>query len=405
MIINVFHHNLRDFSAQSLSIDEVFRYYNAAGGRHEIDTYSRLDVNSTMFELDSGLTVSGMTFSHAGGANRRAMITGFTLPLSATIKGNVNKPGWFFTVYERDGGAYAVGVDANGRPSIWLYNAGTLTLLSTTAWLTFTSTQKFEITVRRWQSDSQGAIGRLSICLFVNNVAAAAYEEEVANTPVNSPLGMGIVSGQLTPVTFSDVYIPDFCEILDVVSIDPGEAPASGLGRAIDGIYLKMFMRPDGFLRAYRPFLYQTTSVQTFQDSDLENFYGPSLDMRALLSHIRQQGAYTEAEVIDTEVLTRYGYRFDQIQNPFLMTVDECYAEGKRTLRRIREESMNVSFSTYGHPLLEVEDVVTVNGEKFRITEKSMSFNPTQIEEQYNLRGVIDPSLYDQVNYDEATYE
>lgn len=405
MIVNVYHHNLRDFSAQTLSVDDVFRYYNAAAGLHEVDTYSRLDITEDILEFDSGLNHSGMMFSHAGGANRRAVVNGFTLPLSASIKGNVDKPGWFMTFYERTGGAYAAGVDANGRPSIWLYNSGTLTLLSCTPWVAFTGAQKFEVSVRRWQSDSQGAIGLLSICLFINNTLAAAFEEEVANVPLNSPLGIGLLAGQTNRVTFSNIYIPDFCEILDVISIDPGEAPASGLGRAIEGIYLKMFMRPSGHMRAYRPFLQGSDSVLTFSASDIEELYGPSLDTRSLKSHLRQQGAYTEAEVIDTDVLAKYGYRFEQMQNPFLMTVDECYAEGKRTLRRIREESMSLSLSTYGHPVIETEDIVTYDGVKYRVTGKSMTFTPMQIEEQYTLRGVIAPSQYDQVNYDEASYE
>jgi hypothetical protein len=405
MIINVFHHNLRDFSPHALSIDDVFHYYNAAAGLHTVDTYNRLEITGDMLELDSGLSRTNMRFQHDGTAYRRAVVSGFSLPLSSSIRGNVNKPGWFVTLYERSGGGYAAGVDANGRPSIWLFNGSSFTLLSTTPWVSFTSTQRFEITCRRWQSDSQGAIGRLSICLFINNVLAAAYEEEVDIQTVNSSLGFGLTPWQSTPVTFSDLRVPDFCEVMDVISIDPGEAPANGLGRAIEGVYLKMFMRPSGHMRAYRPFLYSNDSVYTFPMDDLEDFYGPTVDVRGLRSHLRQQGAYTEAEVIDTEVLQKYGYRFEQSQNPFLMTVEECYLEGKRSLRRMKEESKTIGFATYGKPLLEVEDVVTVNGEKYRVTQKDMEFTPPQIEESYVLRGVIEPSLYDAVNYDEAFYE
>lgn len=405
MILNVFHHNLRDFSAQGLSIDDVFRYYNSAAGLHEVDTYNRLELTSDMLELDAGLTATGMTLQQNGAGYKRGVVKGFTLPLSSSLRGSVNRQGWYFSLYERTGGGYAAGVDNNGRPTIWLFNGSTFTILSTTPWLTFTGTQKFEITCRRWQSDSQGQIGRLSICLFINNVLAAAYEEEVAIQPMNSQLGIGIVTGQANPVTFSNVRVPDFCEVIDVISIDPGEAPSGGLGRAIEGIYLKMFMRPSGYMRAYRPFLYANNSVYSFPMDDLEDFYGPTVDVRGLKSHLRQQGAYTEAEVIDSEVLTKYGYRFDQVQNPFLMTVEECYLEGKRSLRRMKEESMNIGFATHGKVLIEVEDVVTVDGTKYRVTQKDMNFIPGQIEESYVLRGVIDPALYDVSDYDEALYE
>lgn len=425
MIVHVYHHNFRDFNATPLPLEDVFRAFAAASGIHDLDVYNREQANSgdsVRMELDSGLDYLGpstvlpdgttsydapLRFLRTTSGLKRAVFTDFTLPMSATIRGVVNCPGWMIGAYETSGGYYLAGTDGNGQPCIWLYDKvrSNLTLLCTTAWLSFSEEHKFTVTFRRWQSDSQGAIGRLSICLFINNVVAASYEEEVKIQPVNSPLSIIIHPGQVRPVTFSSFEVSDFTEVMDVVSIDPGEPPMGGLSRAIEGVYLKMWMRPNKSLRAYRPFLYSTTPLYTFPMDTLESLEGPSVDVRGLRSHLRQQGAYVEAEVIDTENLRKYGYRFEQAQNPFLMTVEECYLEGKRSLRRMKEEAMNISFVTHGRPLLETEDVVILNGEKYRITTKSVNYVPGQIEEDYNLRGVIDPAIYDVSQYDGATYE
>lgn len=410
MIVNVYHHNFHDFNATPLSIDDAFKAFLAAGGIHELDSFNRLEITSDMLTPDSGLTISsGMKFQlTATGTNKRAVIEGFTHPLSFSIRGTINRPGWFLSFYELEPNCYwAAGVSKDGYACIWQCYNGSWRLVQKSVQNPWGNRlpHKFELTVRRWQSDSQGILGRLSIGLFINNVVAVSCEEEVKIQFINSQVGLGLMGDQSLSVTFSNIRIPDFAEVMDVISIDPGEPPMGGLGRAIEGVYLKMFMRHNKALRAYRPFLHSTASQYTFQLEDLEELVGPSVDVRGLRSHLRQQGAYTEAEIVDAEILKKYGYRFEQMQNPFLMTVDECYLEGKRALRRMVEESKSVQFTTYGRPLIEIEDIVTLDGTKYRVTSKEMNFIPGQIEESYSLRGVFEPSLYDVSVYDGATYE
>ena len=154
MIVNVYHHNFHDFNATPLSIDDVFKAFSAAAGLHELDTYNRLEITSDMLTADSGLSVSSdnLAFSTTAlGTPKRAVINGFTHPLSFSMRGTANRSGWFLSFYELEPDCYwAAGISYDGYACVWQNYHGTWHLVAKSVlnpWNGRTP-HKFELTVQ-----------------------------------------------------------------------------------------------------------------------------------------------------------------------------------------------------------------------------------------------------------------
>lgn len=184
-------------------------------------------------------------------------------------------------------------------------------------------------------------------------------------------------------VTATSVRIPQLTDFSEWTSLDPGEFPIGGLSRALEGRYVKYFMRFNGAVRAWksRP----TSPVAEITKDDVIAM-SHQFDKRELATHIRLMGAYEWAEHTDETLLARYGHRFREISNPYLMNVVECRKQAEREMSRIEERSSIEQITTHFRPLIEVQDhILTPNGNRI-IDSVTTRFQPGMIEASYETR-------------------
>lgn len=239
-----------------------------------------------------------------------------------------------------------------------------------------------EVAFRELRFGDSGSDFFRSVSMWINGTNICQASEQYS-VPISGALNFGfsVYSGET--VRFNNVRIPQLTAFTDWISLDPGEAPTGGLSRAIEGYYLKYFVRYDGSLRAWRP--RQTNSAYDFTLDVMEN-RTVAQDTRELKSHVRQLGAYTQAEYVRPDLIKTIGHRFAEINNPYLMTEQECVDQAELSIRRLEEKTITESFATTFRPLLEVEDHVTTPGGDRIITSRSVSVTPVQAEESVSLR-------------------
>jgi len=187
--------------------------------------------------------------------------------------------------------------------------------------------------------------------------------------------GFGYPPSGTSALIVRDFRISEMTDFLDWASLDPGEAPTGGLDRAIEGRNLRYFIRADGSLRAFRP--KATASAKTFTAPEVEKC-NQQFDARQLVSHVRMVGAYTQSEYLDDyhpyapfsaqainirtpNAQAMGGHRFRVDNNPYLMTAIDCYKEAINSVQRSKQQAVTGMIQVSGAPLLEREDVITVD--------------------------------------------
>lgn len=232
--------------------------------------------------------------------------------------------------------------------------------------------------------DSVGGTVWHTYSMWINDIPVLHYTRPGTYSYHVRQIGFGYW-GQ-GEVKFSNIRIPELSEFLDWSSIDPGEAAMGALSRAIEGRYVKYHIRPNGELRAWIP--KPTPSVHTYA---LEDFYsdGFTIDRRAVKTHVRQHGAYVYADYIDHELVKVYGHQYAEINNPYLLTPDECLEQARLTVRRMQEQALSQNFETPYHPLIEIEDhVTTPDGERI-VGSRNVAYEPGGATDSIQSRAYI----------------
>lgn len=157
-------------------------------------------------------------------------------------------------------------------------------------------------------------------------------------------------------VTMTNVRIPQLRQFVEWASLDPGEPLIGGLERMLDGRYVRYFLRHNGKIKAWRAA--EISPSLDLDDPDEIEMLSSTRDRRQVFNHVRMLGAFVEAEYVDTALVTSYGHRFQEIQNPYLMTEGECYAEAKAAIKRSLETEISEQIQSPYTPLLEPEDRV-----------------------------------------------
>lgn len=185
-------------------------------------------------------------------------------------------------------------------------------------------------------------------------------------------------------VNFSSLRVPQATEFIEWNSIDPGEYAISGLQRAIEGRYIKHFLRYNGSFRAFKPGVRPV--VDTITDDDIDQFI-INYDRRTYATHVRMVGAYTESESVAS---TQAPYRFVEVNNPMIMNAEDCRQESIRQAKRIKEGASAIEMTLPFRPLWEIEDLIQINADKYIISSISVEFETPTATANIQLRKYYD---------------
>lgn len=220
----------------------------------------------------------------------------------------------------------------------------------------------------------------VALSLWMNDRWITSYT--VRRTELLQTLKFGLVGN----ATYTTIRIPELCDYAEYGTLDPGEASYGGLNRAIEGRYLRFFLRPTGELRAWK--VKPIHAALTVPDrSDYQE--QPSTDLRGLMSRVRMMGAYTWAEDFNADLVMRYGDRFQEVNNPMLLTVEECAQEAHKTLIRAQEQAFTDAITLPFLPFLEPEDRIETESGSWVVSEQQFEFQSGAIDHSITARAYV----------------
>jgi hypothetical protein len=275
---------------------------------------------------------------------------------------------------------WVVGISPSGDAEVWSDTAG-LSLLKYRMPVDVPSEGDVRVSFRQIRmSDSADDLWD-AVSMWINDRLIFTYTEHVG-VVINETVKFGFASYDST-YDVTNFRVPLLSAYTEWASLDPGEAPAGGLQRVIEGQYTKHFIRFDGSLRAWRP---QTNSSEyTFPEHMLE-YTQDKFDKRGLFTHIRMMGAYEQAEYHREDLSAKFGHRFMETNNPYLMSERECYIQAQLEIKRMEEAATEESIRIPFRPLLELEDHITTDRGERIISSRRWRFTATQIEEEIKAR-------------------
>lgn len=334
-------------------VEDAFRAYGNFAGIHDFKFKSLFSLDTLTITSTAGVWSNhrqdpALPHSH--------LITYSTENSYGTAVGvNVDQaPG--FNGYE-----YIVGTDASGHPFV---NRGSNTYMILPTLCPVNA--NVIVAVREIQNSTEKNDVWLSISLWMNDKLMLTYQEWRQSFYPWPNLYFGLASYGSSSRTFTNIRIPQMTDFIEWNSLDPAETPSGGLSRAIQGRYLKYFVRYNGSLYAWRPIT--TTSIATYTNDQRFQTLRRVLDRRELLTHVRQVGAYVQAEYIRNDLGP---HRFAELNNPYLMNIFDCELEALKATERQQEMADIVTFVADCHPLVEIEDHITIPEGDYILTARN----------------------------------
>lgn len=350
-----------------LTVERIFQLYGAWGGIHD-------------FDFEDAYTDDSMTVTGPGGSawGATTAISGLPPNISFTYHKNGLRQG----VEIKDPTAnvgYKITTDASGYVQVW---AGVNTVF--TAPIPTPTEADVEVVFRQQLRDDRDDIVWHSFSLYMNGALIFTYSQQ-GDLNILEDVHIGFCAYHTDSVTYTNIRVPELCEIAEFGTLDPGESAAGGLQRTIEGRYLKFFCRWDGALRAWRKkqrdlFFTFSHSVDTFVRS---------IDLSQLVTHARMRGAYVEGEYHDPALTELYMHRFAEVDNSMLFTRRECQTEAENTVRRAEESAFSAVLRAHWVPLLEPEDRIFYQGSDWIVSGYSLTGGSARIDADYTLRKYV----------------
>lgn len=366
-------------------VEDTVKFYGNWAGIHDykfLKTFNASTVEDTEWLASGAGTVdkTGTDFTYtpaATGAYSASLWVEKEVPHSYVIKGYTPAlwgEGWIVNARQNDADAfddthYYVGLNGSGNPIVLKYNKYDHVYdLKYQVPLVAPNSAKVELSVREAVFTSDKDSVWLIISLWLNDRLWLTYTEWIKEVP-ETPYywGLGAHDG---PFEFRDAEIPQLSEFVEWNSLDPGETANDGLNRSLEGRYVRLFVRFDGSLYAWKPVAADPVVEFTF---DLIEGYARARDLRQIATHVRMIGAYVEAEFVRDDLGE---HRYREMKNPYLMSERECYAEAKLSINRQEEQYDQVGFAIPYRPLLEPGDVLTVPDGDYILTSSTVDFTP-----------------------------
>jgi hypothetical protein len=358
--------------APAQTVEEAFRVFGSWADIH--------DYNFDDWLTNSSLSVTRTTANDWSNKNILSDSLPYDVMLSFDIPNTEDVNNGFAAIlgYSNDLG-YAIGIDTSGNIFFATYDGTNMTILQKKPVPFAVTYGSFRVAFRQQSFSSRDNDIYVTASMWVNDALLGTFTRWTS-TVFSGESNVGFASyGTNASFAVENIRIPQLTQYVEWNSIDPGETPMGGLQRTIQGRYLKWFARYDGSIRAWRS--HPVSASKTFANDDLYTLRH-SFDKRQLYSHVRILGAWAEAEFISGDLISKYGHRFTEVNNPYLMSVHECYAESRSAMRRMAEQALSEVVTTPFNPLLEVEDrITTPNGERI-ITKRDWNFSPGTIDDK-----------------------
>jgi len=215
----------------------------------------------------------------------------------------------------------------------------------------------------------------VSISIWMNDALIDTYLL-FWGTPMTGDIKFGLYTYGSHELT--NVRIPQLTEFAEWSSLDPGEFTLGGMQRALEGRYVKYFIRFNGSMKAWRRT--QVNTEHTYSNDNIWNIR-EAFDIRQFYNHVRMMGAYDHAEYVRYDLVGKYGHKFLETNNPFLMSPAECLREAEREIDRMEEKAFSLQIASACRPHLEPEDRITVDGKEWIIERFDRKFGPGLIED------------------------
>lgn len=183
---------------------------------------------------------------------------------------------------------------------------------------------------------------------------AAAYTEK------GKRIGFGVnVDGH--SATYSNIRVPQLHQITEWTSVDPGESASAGMNRVVGQSQIRVQARYDGSAKIWRntetDVDWEVSLGRATQATVEHGFYAPS--------HLRMVGALHEINVFREN---DQGHTFVVVQDPNALSEDDTYNRAIRRHVRVAEGGDKLVLGMAPNVLLEAEDVIRYNGEKWRVS-------------------------------------
>lgn len=305
--------------------------------------------------------------------------TAHNFAMEFDVERTLSDPAWAVVLgYTDSSNYYIMGVGSDRLPFVTRTFAGTTsTIFKSPETAPLEGHISISFRERRFREDKSDVWHCFS--LWINGWHVMTHLESVGGL-LESPM-MGFAAWTGSTVIYNNLHIPQMTNFVDWISLDPGEAPLRALERAIEGQYVKYFIRYNGEVRAWIP--RQTDSEHTYTATFDRS---QSVDLKDLKTHVRQLGAYEQAEYVRADLVRKYGHRFTELSNPFLITEQECLIQAELAIKRMEEEADIESFTAIYNPVLEIEDHITTPiGERI-IDSKAVSFRLPEVKEKVTTR-------------------
>ncbi len=384
-------HSMHDYGGPQ-TVENSFRAYANYAGIHDFNFNRLYSLAAADWSAASGVTATfgsdsiTLDASTIPAAWYTVLQTRANLPHEVLIKYHKtqHRQGVVVRYLESTGEHFLATTDDNGYPTILKSSAsGYVTVMQVPR----STPQEADVMVAFRQmrfSDAEDDVWH-SISVWMNDALVITHTEYVGSVITGSVrFGLAVYGG--TSRTYTNVEIPEITDFAEWSSIDPGEEPMGGLQRSIEGRYLRFFARFNGALRAWKA--KATAVVKTLTNAGLDEKQTHT-DKRVLYTHVRQVGAYTQAEFVRPDLFKKFQHRFTELNNPFLMNVEDCYREAERSIQRMEEQATTQTFGTEATPLLEPEDHIANDDGEWIITSRSFSLTRGRIKQTLNVRKYI----------------
>lgn len=305
---------------------------------------------------------------------RTAFQTDTPIPASFALTFDVTTNGWGVVVNKHAAGStyWLVGVTTSNVPFVSKYNGSTYTdvAIGVDVYTAPGSIMLWFGEVRYGNNEDLWLV----TSLWSNGRMLVSYAEQSALS-INDTMNFGLATRHSSTTTFNNIRIPEMTEIAEAETIDPGETAMSALGRIIEGRNLKYFVRHNRTFRAWKPKAQLSVFVLDNNVEAVSRDENPHI----VKTHVRQVGAYDYAEVVRPDLIKTYGHSFAEINNPFIMSEADCYAEGQRAILRLMEQALVDTLVDSFLQFVEVEDrITTIDGERL-ISSLSTEYTPVQV--------------------------
>jgi hypothetical protein len=379
--------------APLLSVEELYRLYGAWAGIHSFSfdsPYDSLVANGSWTgppspSFSSGSITLNATAQSAG--YYPVINNDCSIASSYSLQYTKNALRQGAVIASQGGSDYMVGTDASGYPVVYkrfggsatytqlVYTIPVVTPVQADVVIAFRQIQLADVDNEFWYVFS----------LYMNDRLYMTYVEKASLAITNLKFGLMAYGGET--ITYSNVRVPELSEHAEYGTIDPGADAISGIQRAIEGRYIRNFVRFNGQLRAFRPKTISssksyTDTADVYQDRD-------QTEASSIYSHVRMMGAYKWAEAHDPALTAQYGHKFTEENNPMLFTEPECQIEATRTLKRYLENAITASAQTQASPLIEPEDRITSDSGDWVVSGLNQQFETAEIPTDLDLRKYV----------------